>query len=145
MFSCRSRLGMQKVNGKESRAESGFIVLDHNKGTRKLPGAVPPIPWPGDKQSWHGLPTFWHRCQKLFLHGLSSQLLSERPDGGGQWQGSPSLALPQAISPKPSAPRRQVAKAMSYAGEIGSMWRRTAGGGVVGPAPFLWEWGGTAM
>lgn len=42
MLSCRSRLGMKEVDGKELRAESGFIVL-YDKGPRKLPGAVPPI------------------------------------------------------------------------------------------------------
>lgn len=41
----------------------------------------------------------------------------------GSVAGQPSLALPQAISPKPSAPRKQLAKAMSYAGVRWSLWR----------------------
>ena len=78
MLSQRSRLGMEKVNCKEPRAESGFIVCYHNKGPRKLPGIMPPFLWPGHKQSWQSLPTFCWMCQELFLHWLSSQFLSER-------------------------------------------------------------------
>lgn len=77
MLSCRPWLGVEKGNGQEPRAESGVIVLYHNKDPRKLLGTVPPVPWPGDKSSWLGLSTFCGKCQKLFLACLSSQLLSE--------------------------------------------------------------------
>lgn len=51
------------------------------------------------------------------------------------------MAPPQAISPNLSAPRKQLAKAMSYAGVRWSLWRGTAGKGWWGrPPPVEWRW-----